>query len=184
MAANVGRIMLKGKGKVKAKGVSSVSSQLGKFLGIPAPPPPPPPRNDTAKLIFTFIKINNRQVAPVINPYLFYSSLFFFLGLIAVAKASSASFASSSASNINGSGLMRVMPISPQLGKFLGASEASRTVALKKIWDYIKLHKLQNPANKKEILCDEKLKMIFAGKDTVGMFEITKLHSPHFVKSK
>ncbi|XWS62272.1 hypothetical protein CRYUN_Cryun07bG0196000 [Craigia yunnanensis] len=105
-------------------------------------------------------------------------------GLIAVEKASSASFASSSASNANGSGLMRVMPISPQLGKFLGASEASRTDALKKIWDYIKLHKLQNPANKKEILCDEKLKMILAGKDTVGMFEITKLLSPHFVKSK
>ncbi|XVF13767.1 hypothetical protein REPUB_Repub08aG0235800 [Reevesia pubescens] len=101
-------------------------------------------------------------------------------GIIAVAKASSASFASSSSA----SGLMRVMPVSPQLGKFLGASEASRTDALKKTWDYIKLHKLQNPANKKEILCDEKLKMIFAGKNTVGMFEITKLLSPHFVKSK
>ncbi|XVE57291.1 hypothetical protein DITRI_Ditri04bG0079700 [Diplodiscus trichospermus] len=104
-------------------------------------------------------------------------------GLIAVAKASSASFAAS-ASNANGKGLMRVMPISPQLGKFLGAPEASRTDALKKIWDYIKLHNLQNPANKKEILCDEKLKMILAGKDTVGMFEITKLLSPHFLKSE
>ncbi|XVF52149.1 hypothetical protein PTKIN_Ptkin04bG0241500 [Pterospermum kingtungense] len=98
-------------------------------------------------------------------------------------KASSASFASSTASNANGKGLAQVKPISPQLGKFLGASEASRTDALKKVWDYIKLHQLQNPANKKEILCDEKLKRIFAGKDTVQMFEITKLLNPHFVKS-
>ncbi|XP_022735843.1 upstream activation factor subunit spp27-like [Durio zibethinus] len=102
-------------------------------------------------------------------------------GLVAVAKASSASFAS--ASNANGKGLMQVMTVSPQLGKFLGASQASRTDALKKTWDYIKHHKLQNPANKREILCDEQLKTIFAGKDTVGMFEITKLLSPHFVKS-
>ncbi|XWS62271.1 hypothetical protein CRYUN_Cryun07bG0195900 [Craigia yunnanensis] len=58
MAANVGRIILKvkGKGKVKVKGVPSALSQLGKFLGIPDPP-----RSDTAKLISTFIKINNRQ---------------------------------------------------------------------------------------------------------------------------
>ncbi|XP_007040857.2 PREDICTED: upstream activation factor subunit UAF30 [Theobroma cacao] len=104
-------------------------------------------------------------------------------GLIAVAKASSTSFASSSASNTSGAGLMRMMPVSPQLGEFLGASESSRTEAVKKIWGYIKLHKLQNPANKREILCDEKLKRIFAGKDSVGMFEITKLLSPHFVKS-
>ena len=74
MAANVGRIILKGKGKgkgkVKVKGVPSALSQLGKFLGIPDPP-----RSDTAQLISTFIKINNRQVSPLINPYLF---LFFF----------------------------------------------------------------------------------------------------------
>ncbi|OMP02206.1 hypothetical protein COLO4_11280 [Corchorus olitorius] len=100
--------------------------------------------------------------------------------LIAATKTSSASFASSA---LNGGGLQRAVPISPQLGKFLGASQASRTGALKKVWDYIKLHNLQNPANRKEILCDDKLKKIFAGKDSVGMFEITKLLSPHFQKS-
>lgn len=43
---------------------------------------------------------------------------------------------------------------------------------------------LQNPANKREIQCDEKLKTIFAGKDKVGMLEIAKLLSPHFIKTK
>ncbi|KAK8614314.1 hypothetical protein V6N13_122675 [Hibiscus sabdariffa] len=94
-------------------------------------------------------------------------------GLLEAAKVSSASFASSSAGN--GNGLNRVLPVSPQLGKFLGASEASRTGTIKKVWEYIKRHNLQNPANKKEIICDEKLKTIFDGKDTVGMFELIEL---------
>lgn len=42
---------------------------------------------------------------------------------------------------------------------------------------------LQNPADKREIFCDEKLKQIFDGKDKVGFLEITKLLSPHFVKT-
>lgn len=47
MAANVCRVILKGKGKVKVKGVPSASSQLAKFLGIPNPPR----SADTVKLI-------------------------------------------------------------------------------------------------------------------------------------
>ncbi|KAE8702818.1 hypothetical protein F3Y22_tig00110481pilonHSYRG00105 [Hibiscus syriacus] len=104
------------------------------------------------------------------------------IGLLEAAKVSSASFASSSGGN--GKGLMRSQPVSPQLGKFLGSSEASRAEATKKIWDYIKLHNLQNPTNKKEIICDDKLKTIFEGKDKVGMLEVAKFLSPHFVKSK
>lgn len=42
---------------------------------------------------------------------------------------------------------------------------------------------VQNPQNKREIICDTKLKAIFDGKDTVGFLEIGKLLSPHFVKT-
>lgn len=42
---------------------------------------------------------------------------------------------------------------------------------------------LQNPANKREIICDDKLKTIFDGKDRVGFLEIAKLLAPHFVKT-
>lgn len=42
---------------------------------------------------------------------------------------------------------------------------------------------VQNPQNKREIICDAKLKAIFDGKDTVGFLEIGKLLSPHFVKT-
>ncbi|KAL3580436.1 hypothetical protein D5086_018271 [Populus alba] len=39
-----------------------------------------------------------------------------------------------------------------------------------------------DPSNKKNIICDEKLKKIFAGKDQVGFLEIAGLISPHFLK--
>ena len=81
------------------------------------------------------------------------------------------------------SGIQKVVPVSSELGDFLGAPQVSRTDAVKKVWAYIKLQNLQNPANKKEIFCDEKLKTIFEGKDKVGFTEIAKLLSNHFVKS-
>ena len=40
----------------------------------------------------------------------------------------------------------------------------------------------QNPANKREILCDEKLKALFNGKDSVGFLEVSSLLTHHFVK--
>ncbi|KAK6121195.1 hypothetical protein DH2020_045057 [Rehmannia glutinosa] len=40
----------------------------------------------------------------------------------------------------------------------------------------------RDPADKKVIICDEKLKTIFGGKDRVGFLEIAGLISPHFLK--
>ncbi|WZZ59640.1 hypothetical protein YC2023_059747 [Brassica napus] len=62
-------------------------------------------------------------------------------------------------------------------------SELSRATAVKKVWEHIKGNNLQNPENRKEIICDDKLKTIFEGKDKVGFTEIAKLLSPHFPKS-
>ncbi|KAG7575861.1 SWIB/MDM2 domain [Arabidopsis thaliana x Arabidopsis arenosa] len=80
-------------------------------------------------------------------------------------------------------GLFKVTPVSPVLAQFLGTGETTRTDAIKGIWTYIKSHDLQNPADKREIFCDETLKLIFEGKDKVGFLEISKLLSPHFVKT-
>lgn len=41
---------------------------------------------------------------------------------------------------------------------------------------------MQNPANKREILCDENLKALFNGKDSVGFLEVASLLTHHFVK--
>lgn len=53
-----------------------------------------------------------------------------------------------------------------------------RSEVVKKLWEYIKQHNLQNPQNKRNILADDKLKAIF-GKGEVTMFEMTKLVSGH-----
>ncbi|KAK1413379.1 hypothetical protein QVD17_35151 [Tagetes erecta] len=80
-------------------------------------------------------------------------------------------------------GIMKPVPVSPALAQFLGVSESPRTDVVKKIWEHIKSNGLQNPTNKKEIICDEKLKTIFDGRDKVGFLEIAKLLAPHFVKT-
>ncbi|KAE8721404.1 tRNA (guanine-N(7)-)-methyltransferase-like [Hibiscus syriacus] len=81
------------------------------------------------------------------------------------------------------SGIFKIAPVSPALGQFVEAQQAYRTDAVKQIWNYIKAHNLQNPDNKREIFCDEKLKTIFDGKEKVGFLEIGKMLSRHFVKS-
>eukprot|EP01018_Ginkgo_biloba_P001737 Gb_09375 [translate_table: standard] len=42
----------------------------------------------------------------------------------------------------------------------------------------------EDPANKKEIVCDENLKSIFAGRERVGFLEVAKLMNPHFIKNE
>ncbi|OIW11184.1 hypothetical protein TanjilG_15397 [Lupinus angustifolius] len=79
-------------------------------------------------------------------------------------------------------GIMKPRRVSPEMQELIGLPEISRTQALKHIWAYIKQNNLQDPENKKVIICDEKLKKVFAGRDQVGMLEIAGLISPHFLK--
>ena len=74
---------------------------------------------------------------------------------------------------------MKPMTPSPALSAVIGASPKPRTEVTKKIWEYIKRHKLQDSANKRNINGDEKLKAVFGGKKQVSMFEMTKLVSAH-----
>ena len=72
-------------------------------------------------------------------------------------------------------------PVTPSavLAAVIGATPSPRTEVTKKIWDYIKKNKLQDPVNRRNINADEKLKAVFGGKKTVSMFEMTKLVSNH-----
>lgn len=67
---------------------------------------------------------------------------------------------------------------SPALAAVVGEKPMPRTEVVKQLWAYIKKHNLQNPANKRNILADDKLKPVF-GKNEVTMFEMTKLVSNH-----
>ena len=76
------------------------------------------------------------------------------------------------------SALMKPMRPSQELAEIVGSEPLARTEITKRIWDYIKKHNLQNPANKREIIADEKLERVF-GTRTVTMFEMTKLINKH-----
>ena len=75
--------------------------------------------------------------------------------------------------------LLKPMQLSSELEAVVGKGPMSRGEVVKKIWDYIKKHDLQNPQNKRNILADEKLLPVFGGKKEVTMFEMTKLVSAH-----
>ncbi len=74
---------------------------------------------------------------------------------------------------------MKPMTPSPALAAVIGSNPAPRTEVTKKIWEYIKKHKLQDSANRRNINADEKLKVVFGGKRQVSMFEMTKLVAGH-----
>ena len=74
---------------------------------------------------------------------------------------------------------MKPMTPSAVLAAVIGSNPLPRTDVTKKVWDYIKKHKLQDSVNRRNINADDKLKAVFGGKKTVSMFEMTKLISGH-----
>ena len=75
--------------------------------------------------------------------------------------------------------LLKPMNLSADLEAVVGKGPMARGQVVKKLWEYIKKHGLQNPKNKRNILADDKLKKVFGGKSEVTMFEMTKLVSAH-----
>lgn len=73
---------------------------------------------------------------------------------------------------------MKPLTPSATLAAVIGAGSVPRTQVVKKLWDYIKKNKLQDAKNRRNINADEKLKALF-GKNTVSMFEMTKIVSKH-----
>lgn len=77
------------------------------------------------------------------------------------------------------SAFMRPMTLSADLEAVVGKGPLPRSEVVKKLWEYIKSHGLQDQINKRNINADEALKKVFGGKGTVSMFEMTKLVSAH-----
>ncbi|MBN9366354.1 MAG: DNA topoisomerase III [Comamonadaceae bacterium] len=67
---------------------------------------------------------------------------------------------------------------SAALAAVIGSAPVARPEAVKKLWDYIKAHNLQDPKDKRTIRADDKLRAVF-GKDSAGMFELTGLLGAH-----
>ena len=75
-------------------------------------------------------------------------------------------------------------PVTPdaKLAAVVGDKPLPRTELTKKLWLYIKKNKLQDAKNKRMINADAALKVVFGGKASVNMFEMTKLVNKHVKK--
>jgi chromatin remodeling complex protein RSC6 len=58
------------------------------------------------------------------------------------------------------------------------SNKLPRSEVVSKVWEYIRAHNLQNPQNRREILADDKLRLVF-DTDKVTMFEISKHLAAH-----
>lgn len=77
------------------------------------------------------------------------------------------------------SAFMKPMTVSAELAAVVGPGPMPRSEVVKKLWVYIKSKNLQDPQKKRNINADAALKVVFGGKATVDMFEMTKLVSKH-----
>lgn len=73
---------------------------------------------------------------------------------------------------------MKPLTPSAELAAVVGSKPLPRTQVVKKLWVYIKKNGLQDAKNRRNINADANLKKVF-GKNTVSMFEMTKLVSKH-----
>ncbi|HMN21666.1 MAG TPA: DNA topoisomerase III [Ottowia sp.] len=67
---------------------------------------------------------------------------------------------------------------SPELAAVIGAGPFGRGEVMKKLWDYIKAHGLQDPQDKRTIVADAKLRPVL-GADRVGMFKLAGIAGQH-----
>ena len=72
-------------------------------------------------------------------------------------------------------------PVQPDeaLAKIVGSAPLPRGELTKRLWDYIKKHKLHDEKKRTMINADDALKVVFNGKTSVTMFEMTRLVSGH-----
>ncbi|KAF1815563.1 SWIB-domain-containing protein [Eremomyces bilateralis CBS 781.70] len=72
-------------------------------------------------------------------------------------------------------GFHKPFNLSPSLSEMLGGvTQLSRPQTVKHIWEYIRAHDLQDPADKRHIICDEPMRAVFK-QDKVHMFTMNKL---------
>lgn len=72
-------------------------------------------------------------------------------------------------------------PLRPSdaFAEVIGHSPVPRTVAVKKLWAYIKKHKLQDKKNKRMINPDAKLAKVFGSAKAMNMFAMMKVLKKH-----
>lgn len=81
--------------------------------------------------------------------------------------------------NQKNSAFMKPVQASEALAEVIGHEPMPRTEVMKRLWDYIKKHKLQDTNNKRNINPDAKLAKVFGSSAAIDMFKMTSKVSKH-----
>lgn len=77
------------------------------------------------------------------------------------------------------SAFMKPVQVSATLAEIVGAGPMPRTEVTKKLWDYIKKHKLQDAKTKRNINPDAKLAKVLGSAEPIDMFKMTGKVASH-----
>ncbi|CAI9787798.1 unnamed protein product [Fraxinus pennsylvanica] len=77
-------------------------------------------------------------------------------------------------------GLNKLCGVSPELQTIVGQPTLPRTEIVKQLWAYIRKNNLQDPNNKRKIICNEELRLVFET-DCTDMFKMNKLLAKHII---
>ncbi|KAI0104039.1 SWIB-domain-containing protein [Hypoxylon sp. NC0597] len=77
-----------------------------------------------------------------------------------------------------GGGFQKPFNLSYPLAELCGESQLSRPQVVKKLWEHIKGNQLQDPNDKRQIRCDERMQAVFK-QAKVDMFQMNKLVGNH-----
>ncbi|XP_011627948.1 uncharacterized protein LOC18446666 [Amborella trichopoda] len=77
-------------------------------------------------------------------------------------------------------GLTKMCGVSPELQVIVGEPTMPRTQIVKQLWAYIRKNNLQDPSNKRKIICNDALRLVF-DTDCTDMFKMNKLLSRHIL---
>ncbi|TQW00888.1 SWIB/MDM2 domain-containing protein [Cordyceps javanica] len=77
-----------------------------------------------------------------------------------------------------GGGFQKPFNLSESLSVLCGETQLSRPQVVKKLWEHIKANDLQDPSDKRQILCDERMYAVFR-QAKVDMFKMNKEIGQH-----
>lgn len=72
-----------------------------------------------------------------------------------------------------GGGFQKPFNLSDTLSELVGETQLSRPQVVKKLWEHIKANELQDPKDKRQIICDDKMLAVFK-QSKVDMFRMNK----------
>lgn len=72
--------------------------------------------------------------------------------------------------------------LSEDMAAVTGTDILPRPQVVSKLWEYIRAHDLQNPEDRREILCDERLRRVLGNRSRVTMFQMNAYITEHLLE--